>query len=61
MSRKAGSPEIESKHYFVDGAGDPTLCDSRPGRGESRCRLFGAHKKSRWGQRPWGAEGYRSR
>jgi hypothetical protein len=36
MSRKSGSPEIESKHYFVDGAGGPTLFGARPGRGESR-------------------------
>jgi hypothetical protein len=36
MSRKSGSPEIESKHYFVDEAGDPTLFGARPGRGESR-------------------------
>jgi hypothetical protein len=29
MSRKSGSPEIESKHYFVDEAGDPTLFGAR--------------------------------
>jgi hypothetical protein len=25
MSRKAGSPAIEGKHYFADEAGDPSL------------------------------------
>jgi len=29
MSHKSGSPEIESKYYFVDEAGDPTLFGAR--------------------------------